>query len=81
MLRVRRVVRILSRLSKLRHVDVILGALRISGVDVVAANAAGLLQGLVNGSWNWELRQVRMEESLGNMDIHIIRTGSWVMMD
>ena len=47
MLWVSRVVRVLRRLGKLRHVDVVLGPLGVAWVDVVAWDSSGLLRQLL----------------------------------
>ena len=46
MLRVGRMIRVLRRLSELRHVDVI-GPLGVAWVDVIAWDSSGLLDGFV----------------------------------
>lgn len=46
MLWVRRMTRVLRRLRELRHVDVIVGALRVAWVNVGTGDSAGLLRQL-----------------------------------
>ena len=57
MLRVRRMTRVLRRLRQLRHVDVVLGPLRVPRVDVAAGDPTGLLQWVVSESMDVKKRE------------------------
>ena len=66
MLWVGRMVRVLRRLGKLRHVDVVLGPLGVAWVDVVAWDSSGLLRQLVRKHENGVGRMPNAYGELGH---------------